>query len=118
MRRFTGWVLSGVMLLGAAGPPAARADWRDRDGNYDRGFRGQRPYDDRYDQGYHRHNGGIGPGGGAAIGAAGGAVVGAAFGGGLKGAVVGGAIGAAGGAALGKVHQDNVRNRDYRDYRR
>ncbi len=117
MKRFTGWALSGVMLLGAAGPLAAHADWRDRNGNWNRGFRDSRPYNDRYDGNYRRHQGGIGPGKGALIGGAGGAILGAAFGGGMKGAVIGGAIGAGGGALLGKAHQNNVRRQDYRDRR-
>ncbi len=116
MKRFTGWALSGVMLLGAAGPVAANADWRDRNGNWNRGFRDSRPYGDGYDRGYRRHNNGIGPGGGALIGGAGGAVLGAAFGGGM-GAVIGGAIGAGGGALLGQAHQNHERRQDYRDYR-
>ncbi len=118
MRSLTGWVLSGVMLLGAAGPVAARADWHDRNGNYNNGFRNQRPYDDRGDRDYRRrHQGGIGPGKGALIGGAGGAVLGGVFGGGMKGALIGGGIGAGGGALLGKAHQNSVRNRDDRDYR-
>lgn len=122
MRRWTGWVLSGALAVGAAGPMVGVAGAQyDRHGNFDRGYRGQHGYNDRYDRDYQRrHQGGIGPGKGALIGGAGGAAVGALFGGGMKGALIGGGIGAGGGAVLGKVHQDHQRNRDYRDgyYRR
>ena len=81
-----------------------------RGGNYDQGPREHyRPdYDDRY-----HHQGGIGPGKGAAIGGASGAVLGALFGGGLKGAVIGGAAGAGVGAVAGKVNQDQRRRNEY-----
>lgn len=128
MNQWTGWILSGALMVGAAGPMAgvvgAQYDRRDdrhgnqndRHGNFDNGYRQQHAYNDRDDRGYERRRqGGIGPGKGALIGGAGGAAVGAIFGGGLKGALIGGGVGAGGGAILGKVHQDNQRNRDYRE---
>lgn len=122
MKRATGWMLSAALLLGAGGPLAGvAAAQRGRHGNFDRGYRGSRPYDDRRDRHYEQqHQGGIGPGKGALIGGAGGAALGALFGGGVKGALIGGGIGAGGGAILGKVNQNNRENqyRDYRDYRR
>lgn len=79
-----------------------------RGGNYDRGPRDRyRDNDDRY-----HHQGGIGPGKGAAIGAGAGAILGALFGGGLKGAVIGGAAGAGVGAIAGQANQNS------RDHRR
>lgn len=119
MRRWTGWILSGALMVTAAGPlsDVAHAQ-RDRHGNFDNSYRGQHAYNDQNDRDYERrHQGGIGPGKGALIGGAGGAAIGAVFGGGLKGALIGGGIGAGGGAIVGKVHQDNRNNRDYRDYR-
>lgn len=120
MRVWTGWVLSSAMLLSAAGPMVGVAHAQyDRHGNFNQGYRQQRPYNDRYDRDYgRRHQGGIGPGKGALIGGAGGAAIGALFGGGLKGALIGGGIGAGGGAVIGKVNQNNRYNRDYRDGRR
>ncbi len=125
MKNWTGWILSTALMVGAAGPMAdvARAQYdRHRDqnssrhGNFDQGYRQQHAYNDRDDRDYERrHQGGIGPGKGALIGGAGGAALGAIFGGGLKGALIGGGVGAGGGAIVGKVHQDNQRNRDYRD---
>ena len=119
MRRGTRWLLGAVLVAGAGGPLTGVADAQRGHGNFDRGYRNSRPYDDRRDRHYEQRNrGGIGPGKGALIGGAGGAVVGALFGGGVKGALIGGGIGAGGGAILGKVNQNNRDNRDYRDYRR
>ena len=114
-----GLLLSGAVLLSTLTPAVAQ----NYGGRYDRGYRNTRPYDDRYDRGHYHdrddHQGGIGPGKGALIGAGAGALLGGLLGGGLKGALIGGGVGAGGGALLGKVHQDNQRDRDYRDgYRR
>lgn len=129
MKIWTGWILSTALMAGSAGPltEVATAQYdrqggqNNQHGNFDQGYRQQHAYNDRDDRGYERrHQGGIGPGKGALIGGAGGAALGAIFGGGLKGALIGGGVGAGGGALVGKVHQDNQRNRDYRDggYRR
>lgn len=117
MKQWTGWILSGALMVGAGGPMTGVAEGQyDRHGNFDNGYRQQHAYNDQYDRNYEqRRQGGIGPGKGALIGGAGGAVVGGVFGGGLKGALIGGGIGAGGGAIVGKVHQDNQRNRDYRE---
>ncbi len=112
-------VLAGLLLAGSAGPMVGMAAaQRDRHHNFDDGYRRGHGYNDRDDRNYEReHQGGIGPGKGALIGGAGGAALGALFGGGVKGALIGGGIGAGGGAILGKVHQNNQRKDDYRDYR-
>ena len=114
-----------VLLLGAAAAaPPYQPQYQNQQGydhqhqnNFYNGVRqggqgGQYydPNDHRYDNNNgDYHQGGIGPGKGAAIGGAGGAVLGAVFGGGLKGALIGGAAGAGIGAIAGKAHQDDQR---------
>jgi uncharacterized protein YcfJ len=106
-------VLAFAMLLPFA--PTALAQHND---NFYRGAQRNHPYNNDYDRRHHhndRNRGGIGPGKGALIGGASGAVLGTIFGGGAKGALIGGAAGAGVGAIAGKAHQNNRRNRDYRE---
>lgn len=104
MKRMTGLLLGGAMLLGSIGPLVSNADAQSHHRR-----RAHQTY--RNNNGDYRpiHRGGIGPGKGALIGGAGGAGVGALVGGG-KGALIGGAIGAGGGALLGKNAQDRRNN--------
>ena len=83
-----------------------------RNGSYERGNYDRHHYDDNRGDYNNQHQGGIGPGKGAAIGAGGGALLGGLLGGGLKGALIGGAAGAGIGAIVGKEHQNNVRRND------
>lgn len=119
MKKLTGLMLSGAMLVGTAGPIAtpAVAQHHHHD-NYYNGARNSHVYDDRYDRDYYEHkaHSGIGPGKGAAIGGVAGAALGAVFGGGAKGALIGGAAGAGVGALAGKAAADN-RHAKYCDWR-
>jgi hypothetical protein len=107
-------ILSSAVLLGSL-TPAVGGMPAVAQRNWDRGYHSSRPpYDDRYDRGRYRDQGGIGPGKGALIGGGAGAVLGGLLGGGMKGALIGGAVGAGGGALLGKANQ-NSKRRDWRD---
>jgi hypothetical protein len=113
-------LIAAPLLLGSVPMMAQRTDRDHHDDHHGNFYQGARDggRGGSYGGGYHHderdyHQGGIGPGKGAAIGGIGGAVLGAAFGGGLKGAIIGGAAGAGIGAIAGKAHQDDQRRQYY-----
>ncbi|HEX4275657.1 MAG TPA: hypothetical protein VHZ74_09900 [Bryobacteraceae bacterium] len=85
-----------------------------REGGHGGQYYDPRHAHDGYDDRFNQHQGGIGPGKGAAIGGAGGAILGAVLGGGLKGSLIGGAAGAGIGAVVGEAAQNHRDSHDRR----